>query len=323
MVINKDEEILVSISCITFNHAAYIKQCLDGFLMQECDFKFEVLIHDDASTDGTSEIIRQYQERYPEVIKPILQKENQYSKGVRSIGVIYNMTRAKGKYIAICEGDDFWIDKHKLQNQYEILSKNKNIGLTYTNAYLLKNGSLSERKFKYVTNESIRLNNAIPTLTSFFVNDKDLLEKFSLIVNENKWPLGDYPLWLMLCNKYEVKGVNSFTSVYRISVGTASRPSSYKNEFEFINAVYEIQKYFDNNKNNSKKINNRFILEIGKFIVRRNNVIANKDYRIYRKYIKNLKDCSGTLKLIVLAFTNMFFVEFFSYFFKLVKKNKR
>src|SRR5690625_3999133 len=99
---------IVSISCITYNQSSYIRQCLDGFLMQKCNFKFEVLIHDDASTDNTADIIKEYQAKYPDIIKPIYQAENQYSKGVRGINIRFNFPRAQGKYIALCEGDDYW-----------------------------------------------------------------------------------------------------------------------------------------------------------------------------------------------------------------------
>ena len=103
----KDEDILVSISCITYNHEKYIRDALEGFLMQKTDFKYEILIHDDASTDNTAKIIREYEEKYPDLIKPIYQKENQWSKGNYRISSTFNIPRAKGKYIAFCEGDDF------------------------------------------------------------------------------------------------------------------------------------------------------------------------------------------------------------------------
>lgn len=115
----KDKIPLVSICCITYNHANFIRQCLDGFMMQEAPFLFEVLIHDDASTDGTADIIREYGEKYPDVIRPIYQTENQYSKG-KDV-VLYNFSRAKGKYIALCEGDDYWTDSMKLQKQVAVL----------------------------------------------------------------------------------------------------------------------------------------------------------------------------------------------------------
>lgn len=113
-------DLLVSICCMTYNHAAFVRQCLDGFMMQKCSFNFEVLIHDDASTDGTQDIIREYEMKYPDIIKPIYQKENQYSKGIDP-GLKYNAPRAKGKYIALCEGDDYWTNPHKLQKQVDFL----------------------------------------------------------------------------------------------------------------------------------------------------------------------------------------------------------
>ena len=94
-----DDKPLVSICCITFNHAPYLKECLDGFVMQQTNFKYEVIIHDDASTDGTQEIIKEYTQKYPDIFKPILQTENQYSKGVKRILATFCYPKAKGKYI--------------------------------------------------------------------------------------------------------------------------------------------------------------------------------------------------------------------------------
>lgn len=113
---------LVSISCITYNHVSYIRQCLDGFLMQKTDFPFEIVVHDDASTDKTAEIVREYEKKYPNIIKPIYELENQYSKPGISINDI-TFPYLRGKYIALCEGDDYWIDENKLQMQVDFLSK--------------------------------------------------------------------------------------------------------------------------------------------------------------------------------------------------------
>ena len=115
--------ILVSISCITYNHAPYIRQCLDGFMMQQTNFAFEVLIHDDASTDGTTDIIKEYEAQYPEIIKAIYEEENQWVKGRRG-SAVFNFPRANGKYIALCEGDDYWTDPLKLQKQVDFLETN-------------------------------------------------------------------------------------------------------------------------------------------------------------------------------------------------------
>lgn len=115
---------LVSICSITYNHALYIRQCLEGFLMQKTNFAFEVIINDDCSTDGTTEILKEYAEKYPHIIKPIFQQENQYQKGVRGMFQNIVLPRAHGKFIAICEGDDYWTDPLKLQKQVDFFQKN-------------------------------------------------------------------------------------------------------------------------------------------------------------------------------------------------------
>ena len=112
---------LVSICCITYNHARFIRKCLDGFLMQETSFPIEILIHDDASTDGTDDIIRDYTARFPDLFFPLYEEENQYSKPNHKQIDLYNFERARGKYIAYCEGDDFWTNPYKLQKQIDFL----------------------------------------------------------------------------------------------------------------------------------------------------------------------------------------------------------
>ena len=113
---------LVSICCLAYNHAPFIRKCLDGFLMQKTSFSIEILVHDDASTDGTDSIIREYAEKFPELIFPLYETENQFSKGKSAVmDIEYNYSRARGKYIAYCEGDDYWTDPLKLQKQVDFM----------------------------------------------------------------------------------------------------------------------------------------------------------------------------------------------------------
>ncbi len=116
----ENTQIGVSIVCNAFNHERYIAQALESFLMQKTDFPFEILVHDDASTDGTAEIIRTYAKRFPQIVLPLFQTENQYSKNV-SIGSSFQYPRARGKYIALCEGDDYWLSPDKLQQQFDFM----------------------------------------------------------------------------------------------------------------------------------------------------------------------------------------------------------
>lgn len=112
--------IMVSVCCTAYNHAKYIRHTLEGFVRQVTNFRYEVVVHDDASTDGTLTIVREYEQKYPQLIKVIAQKENQYSKGVKIIQNII-FPALQGKYLAICEGDDYWCDDHKLQKQFDAM----------------------------------------------------------------------------------------------------------------------------------------------------------------------------------------------------------
>lgn len=116
--------IIVSVCVITYNHCDYIRQCLDGILMQKVDFPIEIIINDDCSTDGTREIIQEYERNYPELFVATYQVENQYSKGIRGMYARFCFPKARGKYIALCEGDDYWTDPLKLQKQVCFLEQN-------------------------------------------------------------------------------------------------------------------------------------------------------------------------------------------------------
>ena len=110
----------VTVWCMVFNHEKFLCKCLDGFIMQKTNFPFKVIIHDDASTDHSADIIREYERKYPNLIKPIYEKENQYSIGRERIGII-QLKNLTSKYFAICEGDDYWNSPDKLQKQYDYM----------------------------------------------------------------------------------------------------------------------------------------------------------------------------------------------------------
>ena len=128
-------DIQASIICNAYNHEAYIEDALKGFVMQKTTFPFEVLLHDDASTDQTAEIIREYERQYPQIIKPIYSTENQYSKCDGSLARI-QYGRARGKYLAICEGDDYWTDPMKLQKQYDAMEQNPQVDMCAHQAWM-------------------------------------------------------------------------------------------------------------------------------------------------------------------------------------------
>lgn len=255
MNIDKNQQpIVVTIRCVTYNHEPYIRQCLDGFVMQKTNFRFEAIVHDDASTDGTAAIVKEYAEKYPDIIKPIFETENQYSKRDGSIRRIMNDATSKTtKYIALCEGDDYWTDPLKLQKQFDFMEANPEYGLVYTKAIVYNQASN-----KYTSTignpynndiADIILKNPIPTLTVMI--RKDILFKYSEEVKPQtkNWKMGDYPMWIYCSIKSKIKFIDVTTAVYRELSESASHSKDYKTLLSFKLSTLDIQKYYIDNYN--------------------------------------------------------------------------
>ena len=223
---------LVSICCITYNHAPYIRQCLDGFLMQKTDFKYEIVIHDDCSTDGTTEIIKEYASKYPDIFVPLYEDENQYSRGVRGIYRKFVFPKVKGKYIALCEGDDYWIDENKLQMQVDFLEKNPEYTMCFHGADFdiigdfdvpenLKN--IEDRDYSAT---EIFENWTIPTAS--VVYNKKVLD--FPVRNVDKVLFGDIVLFEKCSHMGKIYGFSKKMSVYRIHDGGVSHNKKAMNK---------------------------------------------------------------------------------------------
>lgn len=136
-------EIMVSIICNVYNHEKYIREALDSFLMQKTNFAYEVLVHDDASTDHSADIIREYEKKYPNIIKPIYQTINQHTKC--RITLTYQIPRVRGKYIAFCEGDDYWLKPYKLQKQFDEMESHPEIDMCAHAANVIKGNRIVDK----------------------------------------------------------------------------------------------------------------------------------------------------------------------------------
>lgn len=239
------ENPVLTIQCIAYNQAPYIRQCLEGFCMQKTNFRFEAIVHDDASTDDTALIIREYAEKYPDIIKPIYETENQYSKKDGSLRRIMNKHTC-GKYVAYCEGDDYWTDPLKLQKQVDFLEANVDYGLIYGKARVFVQNkqkvSLSSFGRQTSSYEQLLLENTIPTLTVCF-RTIYLLEFMEIKEMHNKM-LGDYPLWLYIASKSKLKFANEVLGVYRKLELSASHFDSYLKQLNFIQNGVDIQLWF-------------------------------------------------------------------------------
>lgn len=135
-----NKEIMVSVIAAAYNHEPWITRALESFVMQKTNFSIEILVHDDASTDRTAEIIRKYEQKYPGLVKPVYQTKNQYSQGNFPSDILAE--KAKGKYLAICECDDYWTDPLKLQKQVDLLEAHPecSMAVAKTDVHQLEDG---------------------------------------------------------------------------------------------------------------------------------------------------------------------------------------
>ncbi|OED89076.1 glycosyltransferase [Vibrio breoganii] len=238
------DKIYASIVCTTFNQENYIRDAVESFLAQEVEYKFEIIIHDDASTDSTSKIVKEYSEQYPTIIRTILKKENQYS--IYPSKPFHNCVQeAKGIYIAICEGDDFWIDSKKLQKQISILENNPIVSLVHSNCYDLEQDTYSVCESlvpkKLVNFENLMLENKIRTMTTLF-RRSDAIEHFASSIDALKAiSLGDWPLWIFLAKKGSISRIDDYTSVYRVLPVSASHFTDRKHYYKFANETLLIR----------------------------------------------------------------------------------
>ena len=229
---------LVSVICKAYNHEKYIRKCLDGFISQKTNFPFQVIIHDDASTDNTANIIHEYELKYPNIILPIYEKDNQWSKGKKIVReFIYPYI--KGKYIASCEGDDYWCDPLKLQKQIDALEKNKTCRLCLHKVrQISEDGKIKIQTMpnfnlktgKYTTEEFLQLDEGHNFQTSsYFCHEEDYRKYilsppvFRLKIKEGDVQfllffstLGDIYYYndIMSCHRQESKGSWSESQKY-------------------------------------------------------------------------------------------------------------
>lgn len=266
------DEIMVSISCITYNHEKYIAEAIDSFLMQKTNFKYEILIHDDASTDQTQQIIKEYQKKYPDIIKPILQKENQYSKGVNNISYRFNFCRSKGKYIALCEGDDYWIDPYKLHKQVDYMENHLDCSMCFHATDIVKVGKGKIDVIKPYNENCISTTDDIILGDGGFMATNSIIYRKYVMDNAPDFyfnaPVGDYPLQILASTKNYAYYINEFMSVYRVGVegSWSDRMISVKNKEEkiinlrkkIINMLTEFNEY--SNRRYSNAINKKILI---------------------------------------------------------------
>lgn len=253
-------EIMVTVYCLAFNHGKYIRKCLEGFIHQKTTFEYEVLIHDDASTDNTADIIREYELKYPQIIHPIYQKTNQYSQHI-PISKTFLVPMTRGRYIAFCDGDDYWSEESKLQNQFDAMENNpechiclhrvqgiKECGeMIINNTYphigsFFSSGKISAKQLVENSSDPYQFQ-----FSSYFVIAKDYINyiynppDFKKLTN-----VGDVPLLLYCASLGDAIFVDKYLSHYRrFSIGSWTSRFKMKSRMDLAN-YYEVgRKFFE------------------------------------------------------------------------------
>lgn len=216
---------LVAIHCLVYNHEPYLRDCFEGFVMQQTNFSFVAIVHDDASTDGSAAIIREYEEKYPHIFKPIYEIENQYSKRDGSLERIMNevIEATEAKYVAMCEGDDYWTDPLKLQKQVDYMEENPECSLCFhkVNTLIQETGEIKE---EFIVRDVPGKSNVIDLAKGNYIHTPSVLYRRYSDVHEQYQKImpclpGDYVMWMLLAEKGNMYKINEPMAVYRYGSG--------------------------------------------------------------------------------------------------------
>ncbi len=234
---------LVAIHCFVYNHEPYLRDCFEGFVMQQTNFPFVAIVHDDASTDGSAAIIREYEEKYPHIFKPIYETENQYSKRDGSLDRIMDeaINATGAKYVAMCEGDDYWTDPLKLQKQVDILEADESLMACCTNCSVvdMRGNVLEEKRVQPVVKENkqgryslrdfFNQGHQYPTLSVLYRNTHrdEVRQKTNAMRNPY---MGDWTLWIALLCFGDMYYLDEVTCAYRINPTSLTHDQSKMNQ---------------------------------------------------------------------------------------------
>lgn len=291
-------EPLVSIICTAFNQEHYIAQAIESYLMQKTTFDIEIIIHDDASTDGTANVIREYEKKYPDLIKAIYQTENQYSKDKEIMAKIW-VPYAKGKYIALNEGDDFWTDPLKLQKQVDFMENHPEFSLCMhaaENFNEIGNKKVGVRR-PFIGDQILSVNDIISSASRSCALNSMLFRREDVLLQKLpefylKAPIGDIILQIFLSLQGAVYYMDRYMSVYRVNAkGSWTRSMRSIEKFktyikEIVHTFQEIDRYTEG------KYHEAIEERIGSFefeLFWATSDVKNIKSAKYAKYLKEMK----------------------------------
>lgn len=309
----QEEPILVAIHCLVYNHEPYLRDCLDGFVMQKTNFRFVAIVHEDCSTDNSAAIIREYEAKYPDIFRPIYETENQWHKTDGSLGRIMNaaIDATGAKYIAMCEGDDYWTDPYKLQKQVDFLESHPECSMCFHGVQILDELSheLQPDFLEDVpySKDGLRLaqGNYIHSVSVMFRKNCSVDEKYAKV---GRISMGDQILYHLYAEVGHFKKLPDIMGVYRVGNGQWSAASD---AYRYLMSVISLSKTVPLLQNSEvRKQLDETIYQYANVVF---NIINDKDkeilsihnsraYRIETFLLKParfLKKCTKKIKIII------------------------
>lgn len=238
----------VAIKCLVYNHEPYLRECLEGFVMQQTDFPFVAIVHDDASTDHSADIIREYAAKYPDIIHPIYETENQWRKADGSLRKIMNdaIEATGAPYIALCEGDDYWTDPHKLQKQVDFLDANPDYSLCFHKVNIESDFYKEQKLFSHLEERAYSAREiyerwTIPTCSVMY-------RYLSAVHRKCVSPMvyGDIHLFLSLAQKGRIYCLACVGATYRRHEGSITQHMSSKTIIALLQQYKSMETIFPN-----------------------------------------------------------------------------
>lgn len=219
------EKAKVMIHCLVYNHEPYLRDCLEGFVSQKTDFPFKAIVHDDCSTDGSAAIIREYAEKYPHIIEPIYETENQWRKGGGALDkVMYDAILGRSDYIAYCEGDDYWIDPMKLQKQVDFLDNNPDYAMCFSACKIQNDFNLrTSTSGESVTDRDYESSELLKTWcvpTASILIRSHIAKDERILKYDKRKTCGDIFIILTAADYGKVRGMKDKMTVYRLNPGS-------------------------------------------------------------------------------------------------------
>ena len=300
---------LVAIHCLVYNHEPYLRDCFEGFVMQQTNFPFVAIVHNDASTDDSAAIIREYEAKYPHIFKPIYQTENLYSK--RGFGAINDLIFAAidqigAKYIAMCEGDDYWTDPLKLQKQVDFMEENPECSLCFhkVNTLIQETGEIKE---EFIVRDVPGRSDIIDLAKGNYIHTPSVLFRRSFLDLERYYKMmpclpGDYVMWMLLAEKGFICKIDEPMAMYRHGSGIWSNNGGNNQSLQVLKTLSKLSCIIENSEArailnaNILKLSTDMLDYISKVEKQYNQIRSSRAYRLGKFLLKPISLLRSIIK---------------------------